>query len=321
MRGGEYMIIRQKDLYLQYPDYMYHHGIKGMKWGIRRFQDKSGRRTAAGKKRYTEDNGKEQESKSKFKLTDKQKKYIKIGAAAVATALVAYGGYKIYQHNIGIQTPKMHQMKKNLGKKNLEFLRQIDKGKHKAGSLFDEKVISSATNGFKKVRKTETLAETLSKVNPLRGNPEYKNNCTACSLTTFMRRLGYDVSSKSTGGEGKNLGGLIEECFKGARVIDGSAGKFGKSKADASEMLIKKFGQNASGVCSIQWIKGAGGHAFNWEIKDGIVSFFDGQSARDDNYISNYYFKLIDKAGSLTLARLDNAEINFEALAKYIRNS
>lgn len=32
-------------------DYIYHHGIKGMKWGIRRFQNKDGTRTEAGKKR------------------------------------------------------------------------------------------------------------------------------------------------------------------------------------------------------------------------------------------------------------------------------
>lgn len=30
----------------------YHHGIKGQKWGIRRFQNKDGSLTAAGKKRY-----------------------------------------------------------------------------------------------------------------------------------------------------------------------------------------------------------------------------------------------------------------------------
>lgn len=32
---------------------LYHHGIKGMKWGVRRFQNKDGSLTPAGKKRYS----------------------------------------------------------------------------------------------------------------------------------------------------------------------------------------------------------------------------------------------------------------------------
>lgn len=85
-----------------------HHGIFGQKWGIRRFQNKNGSLKPAGKSRYKEtDNAKKSSNtteststtESKKGLSDKQKKALKIGAAAVGTALAAYGGYKLYQVN------------------------------------------------------------------------------------------------------------------------------------------------------------------------------------------------------------------------------
>ena len=36
-------------------DYLIHYGVKGMKWGVRRYQKKDGSLTPAGKKRYSED--------------------------------------------------------------------------------------------------------------------------------------------------------------------------------------------------------------------------------------------------------------------------
>lgn len=53
---------------------LYHHGILGMKWGIRRFQKSDGSLTSAGKNRYSKDYKKSKEihSKSKKELSNKE---------------------------------------------------------------------------------------------------------------------------------------------------------------------------------------------------------------------------------------------------------
>ena len=89
------------DYRIVYRDELYHYGVKGMRWGVRRYQDESGRLTNAGKKRYQRDikknNNQDSESDKRKGLTDKQKKYIKIGAGVAATALATYGAYKLYK--------------------------------------------------------------------------------------------------------------------------------------------------------------------------------------------------------------------------------
>lgn len=44
---------------------LYHHGIKGQKWGVRRYQNEDGSLTAAGRKRYSDDESPSSDNKSK----------------------------------------------------------------------------------------------------------------------------------------------------------------------------------------------------------------------------------------------------------------
>ena len=87
--------------------YLYHHGIAGQKWGKRNgppypldasdhssSEKKAGWKKSLDKKDNSDNSDK---SKEKWHLSDKQKKAIKIGAAAVGTALLAYGAYKFSQ--------------------------------------------------------------------------------------------------------------------------------------------------------------------------------------------------------------------------------
>ena len=55
MDSSDYLIFRE--MYLSSFDTLAHHGIKGQKWGIRRFQDQNGTLTPEGRERYRSDQG------------------------------------------------------------------------------------------------------------------------------------------------------------------------------------------------------------------------------------------------------------------------
>lgn len=305
--------------------YLKHHGILGQKWGKKNgppypldASDHSSSEKKAGWRKSLDKDSSTEDNKRKG-LSDKQKKAIKIGAAVAVTALATYGTYRLAKS--GKLDPYIASGKSKLNKLMEKKAGDTKIGEQKIGDILKESASKTTVKGIKKLAKPESLADTIKNVNPNRGNPAYKNNCTFCSVASYLRTKGYDVIAKDTGGKQQMLGGVVENCFKGAKVIDGSAVKFGKSPKDASEMLVNKFGKNASGVCAVQ-LKTGGGHAFNWTIKDGIVKFFDGQDSSsliNNTQTLEIWWKRIKQNDALTIARLDNAEVVIDRLKRIIQ--
>lgn len=115
---------------MTYANELYHHGVKGMKWGIRHYQNKQGGYLPGAEGRYYTPVGSKRSGKSSLTSTssnkpsstsdydaklkaerrEKIKKYAKIGAAAVGVGLVAYGAYKLRS----AQVQKSYMYKRNV---------------------------------------------------------------------------------------------------------------------------------------------------------------------------------------------------------------
>lgn len=65
MNSNNYILLSNGGFISEYE--LYHHGVKGQKWGVRRYQNEDGTLTAAGKKRYTNSDGSlNEKGKKKF---------------------------------------------------------------------------------------------------------------------------------------------------------------------------------------------------------------------------------------------------------------
>jgi len=72
--------------------YLVHHGIKGQRWGIRRYQNEDGSLTPAGRKKYDVNDDGTARMKDSYRRSQNVKGIVK---TAVATSLVSRGAAKL----------------------------------------------------------------------------------------------------------------------------------------------------------------------------------------------------------------------------------
>lgn len=277
---------------------LYHHGIKGQKWGIRRFQDKTGRLTAAGRRRVENrqksDNEQTEEKKG---LSDKQKRYIKIGVAATGTALVAYGGYKLYKSG------KLDNLIRK-GKKSLDGYGGVDDN---LSNLFPKsKIPHDITKDYKGINPNHITK--LKGVNHLMmtndGHALSSVNCQACTFNYELKCRGFDTIAQLVDTRQYDNTTLMNKLYKNPVIKSAKVTNW----SDLDRELLKQ-GTGARGNLLLETIGGK--HSIAYEVFNNKVYLLDTQieQAFSSNSGALDIFYKASKNG-VQYVRTDNLELN-----------
>ena len=369
-----------------------HHGIKGMKWGVRRFQNPDGSLTAAGRRRYDVGEARQtmkdakadmrsakkeydraynkaynyssrhyvsqftnkkrikesdkrwgdayvkaneyndtvkkyKTAKKEYKavkrqsndggLTEGQKKAIKIGAAVAATALVAYGTYKLGA--VG----KVAKLAK-VGLTKTDDVARVDIPKVDIPRIDIPRANIPTVGG-----KMSNIEKQMLRVNPFyttvnQGSFMNCGNCTI-ALEARLRGLPYAAKQNPNGMTWSsflsNFKGLSEKSFTNLDdIIDPK-----NVKASIENGIANAYDDGARGAIVLNHNNGA--HFFNWTKEGGKVKFYDAQNPKADlDALFKDYKRAIFNSkttasgvGVETKAvRLDNLEFNDDILHETI---
>lgn len=287
------------------------HSASERKAGWRKSLDKT------SKKQHTEKKA-SKETEKKSGLTDKQKKAIKIGATVAATALAAYGTYRL------AKSGKLDTLI-DAGKNKVEELlngqtKNADKvtglGKQEVESVLGQSSKTAPTAGaIKRLASKETVEDVISKVNPSGSS----NNCYNVVVATVGRLCGLDVVAKGDTQGGKGLS--FDEICKVFKLNPDSERDVihitNPTVDKIANVISKKFSEGDTGAIGLDWndvykknakipVSESAGHILNWIVRNGKVEFIDGQVSKGDSYMRKLMSVYLDSGKEVSVAKFAN---------------
>lgn len=242
---------------------LFHYGVKGMKWGVRKEYEPKGRRKAAIK-----DVG-----ARPLKYKSLEAEHIKQAVKMVtvrALAMLDPTGIFATTWNAKVVADTVS----GISQSNEKFMA-------KDGSIEKLKDIK------KKVVKGQSMEEDAKFVNSGSSKGRTKN-CMCCVTALEMRQRGYDVQARRraygyvSSAYKEWFSGLKIENVKTNRESKESRKQFVERGYDNLTKALEKYPNNSRGFIAFSYEGTSSGHTISWQVKDKEVYFYDAQGKKTD---------------------------------------
>lgn len=232
--------LKDRQYYFVSGDYISHHGVKGQRWGVKRYQNYDGTRIKDAPVRSSSS--------------------IREGDAATVAILATYAAVPLATIGVAFVSSKIYE-KKEKKKEKQEIDDRVSKSKYKS------------VKELPKVSTKMSPQESIKVTNPGFPDGNTVQNCALCTTALAMREKGYDVKAQQSSHPWYS-DQLFKEAFN-AETKDVNATDTKKFEAD----IVSKQGEGAYGAIGVSWDVG-GGHSMFYKVENGKFNIYDGQSGK-----------------------------------------